>query len=70
MKTYTTAQGDMWDKIAYSQLGAVRHTDTLIMANLEHRDVYIFSAGIVLNIPDVKGTEASDSLPPWKRVSG
>ena len=33
-KTYTTVQGDMWDSIAYAQLGSTAYTDQLIMANL------------------------------------
>lgn len=68
-KTYTTVQGDMWDSIAYAQMGDVAHTDKLMNANLKYREYYIFPAGIVLTIPDVK-PNASDSLPPWKKVSG
>ena len=30
MRTYTTVQGDMWDSIAYTQLGSVDYTDKLI----------------------------------------
>lgn len=68
-KTYTTVQGDMWDSIAYSQLGDVAYTDDLMNANRAHLNYYIFPAGIVLTLPDV--VEAvSDSLPPWKKVSG
>ena len=29
-KTYRTIQGDMWDKIAYEQMGSVLYTDQLI----------------------------------------
>jgi len=68
-KTYTTVQGDMWDSIAYSQLGDVAYTDDLMNANRAHLSYYTFPAGIVLTLPDV--VEAvSDSLPPWKKVSG
>ena len=28
-KTYTTVQGDMWDSIAYKQLGSTSYTDQL-----------------------------------------
>lgn len=66
-KTYTTVQGDMWDSIAFSQLGSVDHTDKLMNANLQYREIYIFPAGIVLNIPEVKES-VSSSLPPWKKV--
>lgn len=68
MKTYTTVQGDMWDSIAYTQLGSVNHTDKLMNANLKYREYYTFPAGIVLTLPEI--TESvSDTLPPWKRVS-
>lgn len=69
MKTYTTVQGDMWDSIAYTQLGSVNHTDKLMNANLKYREYYTFPAGIVLTLPDVTESTVSDSLPPWKRVS-
>lgn len=66
-KTYTTVQGDMWDSIAYSQLGSTGHTDRLMNANLRYREVYIFPAGIVLTLPEIKH-EPSETLPPWKRA--
>ena len=67
MKTYTTAQGDMWDSIAYAQLGDVAHTDKLMNANLQYREFYTFPAGIVLVLPEIKNT-VSSALPPWKKV--
>lgn len=70
MKTYTTVQGDMWDSIAYAQLGDCSHTDKLINANAEHRETYIFPAGVVLTIPDVDTTTDSGTLPPWREVRG
>ena len=30
MRTYTTVQGDMWDSIAFTQLGDTAYTDRLI----------------------------------------
>ena len=54
-KTYTTIQGDMWDGIAYKQLGDVKYTDLLMNANTQYRKVYIFSAGVELVIPDIEG---------------
>jgi len=67
VKTYTTIQGDMWDSIAYPQLGDVAHTDKLMNANLQYREYYIFPAGITLVLPEV--TESPSSLlPPWKQV--
>jgi len=70
-KTYTTVQGDMWDSIAYSQLGDAAHTDKLINLNTEYRNYYIFPAGITLVLPDVEVEEETTGiLPPWKQVSG
>ncbi len=65
--TYRTAQGDMWDSIAYSQLGSVEYTDKLMNANLRYREYYFFPAGIDLTLPEVK-PEYSKTLPPWKQV--
>ncbi len=67
MKTYTTIQGDMWDKIAYTQLGDTAHTDKLMNANLRYREYYTFPAGIVLVLPEIPKS-TSDTLPPWKQV--
>lgn len=67
MKTYTTVQGDMWDSIAYKQMGNCRYTDILMNANIRLHETYIFDAGTVLVIPDVP-VSANSSLPPWKRV--
>ncbi len=71
-KSYTTVQGDKWDSIAYCQLGSVAHTDLLMRQNLRCHDIYIFPAGIVLELPEVNtaADSAVDSLPPWKQVEG
>lgn len=55
MKKYTTVQGDMWDSIAYAQLGNADYADKLMNANLQYREYYIFPAGIVLNLPEITG---------------
>ncbi len=68
-KTYTTIQGDMWDSIAYSQLGDVAYTDQLMNLNQQYREYYTFPAGIVLHLPDAAESPA-DTLPPWKQVAG
>ncbi len=70
MKTYTTVQGDMWDGIAYAQLGSCAYTDTLMSANMAYRETYIFPAGVVLTIPDVDTTSDDDTQPPWREVCG
>lgn len=65
-KTYTTISGDMWDKIAYEQMGSVLHTDKLIKANARHAATFVFPAGVVLTIPEVEDNVDME-LPPWKR---
>ena len=64
--TYTTVQGDMWDMIAYRQLGSEMYMGDLIEANKKYREIVVFPAGIPLTIPDVVAP-VSTSLPPWKR---
>lgn len=67
-RTYTTKSGDQWDSIAHQVLGSVDHTGALISANLAYRNYLLFQSGIVLTLPDIEEA-ASESLPPWKRVS-
>lgn len=69
-RTYTTVQGDMWDSIAYSQLGNAVYTGELMNANLQYREYYTFPAGIVLTLPEVETASVNDSLPPWRRAVG
>ena len=66
MSTYTTKQGDMWDSISHQ----VKFTDVLINANPEYRYIYIFSEGVILDVPDVEDRITADDLPPWKKASG
>ena len=40
MRTYTTTQGDMWDSIAFQQMGSVDYTDQLMNANQQYREYY------------------------------
>ncbi len=67
-KTYTTVQGDMWDSIAYHQLGSEAYADKLIALNPKYRMLYTFPAGIVLTLPEAE-RKTANSLPPWKRRS-
>lgn len=69
MRTYTTTQGDMWDSIAFQQMGSVDYTDQLMNANQQYLEYYTFPAGIALTIPDAVES-VSSSLPPWKQVAG
>lgn len=68
-KTYTTVQGDMWDSIAYAQMGDTAYTHQLIAANLQYQKYYTFPAGIVLTIPEIIRPAGTNTLPPWKKVS-
>lgn len=67
MREYKTIQGDTWDLIAYrayGEYGGEKLTSALISANSEHIDTVVFSAGVVLKIPDVN-VPVSRMLPPW-----
>ena len=64
--TYTTVSGDTWDIVAYKVYGNEMYMDTLIKANIEYKDTYIFPAGVVLTLPEIELT-VSESLPPWKQ---
>ena len=64
--TYTTVSGDTWDIVAYKAYGNEMYMDTLIKANIEYKDTYIFPAGVVLTLPEIELT-VSESLQPWKQ---
>lgn len=64
--TYTTISGDTWDIVAYKVYGNEMYMDKLLKANLEHKDTYIFPAGVVLSLPEMD-LEIPQSLPPWKQ---
>lgn len=64
--TYTTRSGDMWDSIAYEQLGSTDYADRLMNLNQQYRDIYLFPAGIVLELPEAE-RQINSALPPWKR---
>lgn len=65
-KTYTTIQGETWDEIAYKVYGSEEYTTLLMASNYPFLDVLVFSAGTVLNTPDIPWYEDSDELPPWR----
>lgn len=64
MKTYITIQGDTWDAIAKKTLDSEYHMISLIEANLNHRETVIFSANVILNIPEIENTTYIQP-PPW-----
>lgn len=67
MTKYTTIQGDTWDLIALKMLGSEKYKTILIENNLQYKDIVIFSAEIVLNIPEVEIEKVTTDLPPWKK---
>ncbi|WP_029542932.1 tail protein X [Selenomonas sp. AB3002] len=66
-RTYTTKSGDIWDLIAYEQLGDCKYVNQLMEANPRHLDTGIFSAGVVLTLPEITEDNKVKSLPPWRR---
>ena len=67
MATYKTKSGDMWDAIAYTQLGSVDQTGALLQANMRYAHLFTLPACIELTLPEIKDSTAS-ALPPWKQV--
>ena len=66
MKQYTTVQGDTWDSIAKSVYGNEKYADQLMAANFSKLDIFVFSSGEVLNIPELN-EEIDSNLPDWRR---
>lgn len=66
MTIYTTQQGDTWDLISYRVYGSEFYTDDLFKVNLKYSDIAVFSAGYVLNIPEII-TNTPVAIPPWER---
>lgn len=61
---YVTSAGDMWDKIAYDQMGSEDFMGELIRNNDELVDIVVFPAGIEVDIPEVDDTQTD--LPSWR----
>ena len=70
MKKYTTNSGDMWDGIAYTQMGDTKYTDALIDANIELCAIYIFPAGVELvMLPGVVTPTKAILFPAASRIT-
>ena len=67
MAEYITKMGDTWDLIAFEQLGSCDYVSLLLNANRRYSGTAIFSAGVVLDIPEIKKTTKAENLPPWRR---
>lgn len=63
--TYTTTQGDCWDAIAYAVYGDTVYTGELMQANQDYLDVFVFGAGVVLQVPAL-AESTTETLPTWR----
>ena len=61
---YITSQGDMWDKIAFEQMGSEDYMGDLIRRNYDLIDYVIFPAGIEVVIPEIDDTQIE--IPSWR----
>lgn len=61
---YVTSEGDMWDKIAYEQMGSETFMGELIRNNDDLVDVVVFPSGVEINVPEVDDTQTD--LPSWR----
>lgn len=66
-KTCTTVAGDTFDALALEFFGDEKLASSIIQANPDHCDTLIFSAGVVLTIPDEIAVVKPATLPPWRR---
>lgn len=64
MVMYETKSGDTWDKIAYEQMGDCKHLAELLNCNREQLQVFEFSAGVKLQLPEVDNSPKLQ-LPAW-----
>lgn len=64
-KTYTTIQGETWDMIAFKVYGGEEYAAHLMANNYRYLDILVFSAGTVLNTPELPEEEKGE-LPPWR----
>lgn len=64
MKTYTTIQGDTWDKISVEVYGSESYTSLLMEHNPKLLDYFVFPAGIVIVVPEKP--EETDDMPDWR----
>ncbi len=62
--TYITSAGDMWDKIAYEQMGSETYMPELVRNNYAYINYVVFPAGIRLQIPETD--DAQKELPAWR----
>ena len=61
---YVTKSGDMFDLVAFRQLGSCDYTEKLLNVNRTKLRTLKFKAGEKLNLPDISQDKIS-KLPPW-----
>ena len=66
MDTYITVQGDTWDMISYKVYGSSKYIGLLMESNYNLLDIFIFSAGVEVNVPELPEEEAAD-IPNWRK---
>ena len=62
---YKTKQGECWDEVAKKVYGSEKYTGFLMQNNLPLLDVAVFSAGVIINTPNLPADEIN--LPVWRR---
>ncbi len=62
---YRTKQGECWDEMAKAVYGSEKYTGYLMKNNLPLLDIAVFSAGTVVNTPDLPADETD--IPIWRR---
>lgn len=66
MKEYRTIQGDTWDWIAKKVYGNEKRLDVLMENNQDLLDIFIFPAGVTLQIPE-ELPESAEDVPAWRK---
>ena len=62
---YKTKQGECWDEVAKKVYGSEKYTGYLMQNNLPLLDIAVFSAGTVVNPPNLPADETD--IPVWRR---
>ena len=64
---YKTIYGEMFDEIAYNQLGSCRYVAHLIESNYDFVDVFIFDDNVELTLPTIEEIKPMPKkLPAWR----
>ena len=66
MKQYVTKSKDTWDIIAKNLYGDEFYSNQLIDANFTHARTVFFTAGLMLNVPEIIRSASATNLPPWR----